>query len=104
MVWGVNGVVVLCLLAAAAFYMTNLRASAATQAAETVRPNATQKLAPTSYFLPTLTPNPRYTPPVFETPTEIPPPTAVAVTIEPAGGLPAPTGAFYLVGSPGAAL
>jgi anti-sigma-K factor RskA len=40
----------------------------------------------------------------FETPPDIPPPTAVAVTIEPAGGLPAPTGAFYLVGSPGAAL
>src|SRR5688572_3076858 len=69
MVWGINGIVVLCLLAAAAFYMTNLRASAATEVAETVRPDATQKLAPTSYFLPTLTPNPRYTPPVFETPT-----------------------------------
>jgi anti-sigma-K factor RskA len=40
----------------------------------------------------------------FETPPDIPPPTAVAVTIEPAGGLRAPTGAFYLVGSPGAAL
>jgi anti-sigma-K factor RskA len=40
----------------------------------------------------------------FETPPDIPPPTAVAVTIEPAGGLPAPTGAFYLIGSPGAAL
>lgn len=40
----------------------------------------------------------------FETPPDIPPPTAVAVTIEPAGGLPAPTGAFYLVGAPGPAL
>ncbi len=40
----------------------------------------------------------------FETPPDIPAPTAVAVTIEPAGGLPAPTGAFYLIGSPGAAL
>lgn len=40
----------------------------------------------------------------FETPPDIPPPTAVAVTIEPAGGLPAPTGAFYLVGSPAGAL
>jgi anti-sigma-K factor RskA len=40
----------------------------------------------------------------FETPADIPPPTAVAVTIEPAGGLPAPTGAFYLVGSPSAVL
>jgi anti-sigma-K factor RskA len=40
----------------------------------------------------------------YQTPPDIPPPTAVAVTIEPAGGLPAPTGAFYLVGSAGAAL
>ena len=69
LVWGINGAVVVCLLAAAAFYMTNLRASAATEAAKTALPNATQKLAPTSYFLPTLTPNPRYTPPVFETST-----------------------------------
>jgi protein MpaA len=29
----------------------------------------TQKIPPTSYFLPTLTPNPYYTPPVFETST-----------------------------------
>ena len=28
----------------------------------------------------------------FNTPPDIPPPTAVAVTIEPAGGVPAPTG------------
>jgi len=40
----------------------------------------------------------------FETPPDIPPTIAVAVTIEPAGGLPAPTGAFYLAGSPAAAL
>lgn len=40
----------------------------------------------------------------YETPPDIPPPTAVAVTIEPAGGLSAPTGAFYLVGSPGGTL
>lgn len=36
----------------------------------------------------------------FETPVDIPPPTAVAVTLEPAGGVPAPTGAMYLVGKP----
>ena len=28
-------------------------------------------------------------------------PIAVAVTLEPAGGVPAPTGQFYLVGKPG---
>jgi anti-sigma-K factor RskA len=40
----------------------------------------------------------------FSTPPDIPPPTALAVTLEPAGGVPAPTGDFYLVGMPGAAL
>ena len=40
----------------------------------------------------------------FSTPPDIPPPTAVAVTLEPAGGVPAPTGQFYLLGTPGAAL
>ena len=36
----------------------------------------------------------------FATPADIPPPVALAVTIEPAGGVPAPTGAQYLVGTP----
>ena len=36
----------------------------------------------------------------FYTPPDILPPTAVAVTLEPAGGVPAPTGQFYLVGKP----
>ena len=36
----------------------------------------------------------------YETPVDIAPPTAVAVTLEPAGGVPAPTGAMYLVGKP----
>jgi anti-sigma-K factor RskA len=36
----------------------------------------------------------------FETPIDILPPVAVAVTLEPAGGVPAPTGAMYLVGKP----
>jgi len=40
----------------------------------------------------------------FSTPPDIPPPMAVAVTLEPAGGVPAPTGQFYLLGMPGAAL
>jgi len=35
---------------------------------------------------------------VFNTPPDIPTPTAMAVTIEPEGGLPAPTGDKYLVG------
>jgi hypothetical protein len=35
----------------------------------------------------------------FDTPPDIPPPVAVAVTIEPAGGVPAPTGDRYLVGA-----
>ena len=64
-----NAVVIVGLLGAGAFYMTNLRASAANNLFETLPPNATQKLPPTSYFLPTLTPNPFYTPPVFETST-----------------------------------
>lgn len=38
----------------------------------------------------------------FSTPVDIPPPAAVAVSIEPAGGVPAPTGAIYLAGKPGA--
>ena len=36
----------------------------------------------------------------FNTPPDIAPPTAVAVTLEPAGGVPAPTGEPYLLGTP----
>ena len=36
----------------------------------------------------------------FETPADIPPPVAIAVTLEPAGGVPAPTGDQYLMGTP----
>ena len=68
-IWGMNGFAVLCLLGGAAFYFSNQSASAAIGLVETPQFNATQKLAPTSYFLPTLTPNPFYTPPVFETST-----------------------------------
>jgi len=35
---------------------------------------------------------------VFATPADIPTPVAMAVTIEPDGGVPAPTGDKYLVG------
>lgn len=35
----------------------------------------------------------------LSTPADVPNPTALAVTIEPAGGVPAPTGAMYLVGA-----
>jgi hypothetical protein len=36
---------------------------------------------------------------VFNTPPDIPQPVAMAVTIEPAGGMPAPTGEKYLIGT-----
>jgi anti-sigma-K factor RskA len=35
----------------------------------------------------------------FSTPPDIPQPVALAVTIEPAGGVPAPTGEKYLIGT-----
>ncbi len=41
---------------------------------------------------------------VFQTPIDIAPPVAVAVTLEPAGGVPAPTGEKFLVGTPSAGL
>jgi anti-sigma-K factor RskA len=48
-----------------------------------------------------LTPDPAGAATVFfETPRDIPAPVAVAVTLEPAGGVPAPTGDKYLVGTP----
>src|SRR6266542_6631356 len=68
-VWGLNGMAVLSLLAFSAFYRTSLRVSAADETTQTARPGETREIPPTSYFLPTLTPNPFYTPPVFETST-----------------------------------
>ncbi len=71
-IWGLNGVAVLCLLVIGLFYSNNLKASAANAPTETARPApivATRQIPPTSYFLPTLTPNPFYTPPVFDTST-----------------------------------
>jgi len=69
-IWGLNGLVILCLLGAALLYFNRLNASASnSMLAGTPTPGSVQKLPPTSYFLPTLTPNPYYTPPPFETPT-----------------------------------
>ena len=68
-IWGMNGAAILSLLAFAALYKTSLRASAADETIATALPGETRKIPPTSYFLPTLTPNPFYTPPVFETST-----------------------------------
>jgi protein MpaA len=56
-------------LIVAVLYTTSLRASAADEMLVTAAPEATREIPPTSYLLPTLTPNPRYTPPVFETST-----------------------------------
>ena len=35
---------------------------------------------------------------VFDTPVSLPPPTGMAVSVEPAGGVPAPTGEIVLAG------
>ena len=69
LIWGVNGVAILCLMVGAGFYVTNNSASASDRVVELPQPTPTFLGAPTSYFLPTLTPNPFYTPPVFETST-----------------------------------
>ena len=71
LIWGINGLVLIFLMGFTAFYFsrTDLRASAAENTTGTPRPAETRTIPPTSYFLPTLTPNPLYTPPVFESPT-----------------------------------
>ena len=69
LLWGMNAVVIVGLLSAFGFYVTNQRVSAANGLIETPLLNPTREIPPTSYFLPTLTPNPYYTPPVFETST-----------------------------------
>jgi predicted deacylase len=68
-IWGLNGIVSLTILIVAVLYTTSLRAAAADAPVPKALPEATREIPPTSYFLPTLTPNPRYTPPVFETST-----------------------------------
>jgi len=67
--WGINGTVIVGLLSAFAFYVTNQRATPANEAVETISLDSTREVPPTSYFLPTLTPNPYYTPPAFQTST-----------------------------------
>ncbi|NWG05478.1 MAG: hypothetical protein HXY35_02195 [Chloroflexi bacterium] len=70
LIWGINGLVVVCLLAFAVFYLNGQRASAAeSTTTDATSPAPTRAIPPTSYWLPTLTPNPYYTPPVFETST-----------------------------------
>jgi murein peptide amidase A len=68
-IWGFNGLVLLTVGVVAALYTSSLRASAADEPVSDALPASTRKIPPTSYFLPTLTPNPLYTPPVFETST-----------------------------------
>ena len=69
LLWGMNAIVVVGLLGAGAFYVKNQPASAENGLVETPLSNSTREVPPTSYFLPTLTPNPYYTPPVFQTST-----------------------------------
>jgi hypothetical protein len=69
LIWGLNGIALLSIIGFSIFSRTSLNVSAANAATVTPRPAETRKIPPTSYFLPTLTPNPFYTPPVFETPT-----------------------------------
>lgn len=68
-IWGVNLAVIVCLLGGGIFYLNSQHASAANASVETPRAVSTQKIPPTSYFLPTLTPNPFSTLTVFETAT-----------------------------------
>jgi protein MpaA len=69
MIWGINGIALMAILLVAVLYTTSLRASAADEPLAIAVPEATRRIPPTSYLLPTLTPNPRYTPPAFDTST-----------------------------------
>jgi len=68
-IWGVNVLALLTVLGVAILNTSSLRASAADETLATIAPAPTRVIPPTLYFLPTLTPNPRYTPPAFETST-----------------------------------
>ena len=68
-IWGINGFALLSIVGFSIFSRTSVNVVAANAATATPRPAETRKIPPTSYFLPTLTPNPYYTPPVFETST-----------------------------------
>jgi protein MpaA len=66
LVWGVNGLILLVVVVVAVLYTSSLQASAADEPEAATLPTATREIPPTSYFLPTLTPNPRSTAPSFE--------------------------------------
>lgn len=66
LVWGVNGLILLVVIVVAVLYTSSLQASAADEPEAATLPTATREIPPTSYFLPTLTPNPRSTAPSFE--------------------------------------
>ena len=69
MIWGINGLALASFIGFLVFTRTDLYVSAAVEVTDTPRPVEIIDLPPTSFFLPTLTPNPYYTPPVFETST-----------------------------------
>jgi murein peptide amidase A len=69
LIWGINGLALATFIGFLVFSRTDLHVSAAVEATGTPQPVVIGKAPPTSYYLPTLTPNPRYTPPVFETST-----------------------------------
>ncbi len=68
-IWGINGAALVAILIIAVLYTSSLRVSASNGTLPTARSGETRKIPPTSYYLSTLTPNPLYTPPVFETST-----------------------------------
>ncbi len=67
--WGINLLALVLFIGFLVLSRTDLLVAAAENPTRTAKPIETRKIPPTSYFLPTLTPNPLYTPPVFETPT-----------------------------------
>jgi hypothetical protein len=69
LIWGIN---IVALIAIGGFFVlsqADLRVSAAVARDKIPGPIQTRDIPPTTYWLPTLTPNPLYTPPVFVTPT-----------------------------------
>jgi len=69
LIWGFNGLALISLLGFSIVSRTDLRVSASVRPTETPSAGERREAAPTSYFLPTLTPNPNYTPFVIETST-----------------------------------
>jgi hypothetical protein len=68
-IWGINILVLVSIVSFLGLSQADLRVSAAVAGNKTPHPTQTRDIPPTTYWLPTLTPNPFYTPPVFETPT-----------------------------------